>query len=69
MVVKCQNQAGLQEITYRDHVVHQILIHGMRDNNTRVRVLSRNTSGELTTLDKLIDYIATEEAGSAKALN
>ena len=30
-------------------------------------MLSRNTSGELTTLDKLIDYIAAKEAGSAEA--
>ena len=39
----------------------------MHDNDIRVRVLSRNTSGELTTLDKLIDYIAAEEAGNAEA--
>ena len=39
----------------------------MRDNDIRIRVLSRNTSGELTTLDKLIDYIAAEEAGNAEA--
>jgi hypothetical protein len=48
-------------------VVNQIVIHGMRDNDIRVRVLSRNTSGELTTLDKLISYIAAEEAGTAEA--
>ena len=67
MIVKCTNQACLKDVAYRDHVVHQILIHGMRDNDIRVRVLSRNTSGELTTLDKLIDYIAAEEAGNAEA--
>ena len=39
----------------------------MRNNDIRVRVLSRNTSGELTTLDKLIDYIAAEEAGNSEA--
>ena len=67
MIVKCPNQACLKDVAYRDHVVHQIIIHGMRDNDIRVRVLSRNTSGELTTLDKLIDYIAAEEAGNAEA--
>ena len=35
----------------------------MRDNEIRVRVLSRNTNGELTTLQKLVDYIQAEEAG------
>ena len=67
MVVKCPNTTCKQDVTYRDHVVHQIIIHGMKNNDIRVRVLSRNTSGELTTLDKLIDYIAAEEAGNAEA--
>ena len=67
MTVKCPSPACDTEVCYRDHVVHQIIIHGMRDNDVRVRVLSRNTSGELTTLDKLIDYIAAEEAGVAEA--
>ena len=39
----------------------------MRENNIRFRVLSRNTSGELTTLDKLIAYISAEEAGTGEA--
>ena len=67
MIVKCTSATCEADVCYRDHVVHQILIHGMRDNDIRVRVLSRNTSGELTTLDKLIDYIAAEEAGNAEA--
>ena len=67
MVVKCPNTTCQQDVTYRDHVVHQIIIHGMKNNDIRVRVLSRNTSGELTTLDKLINYIAAEEAGNAEA--
>ena len=67
MTVKCTSSGCDTEVCYRDHVVHQIIIHGMRDNDVRVRVLSRNTSGELTTLDKLIDYIAAEEAGVAEA--
>ena len=61
MTVKCPSSTCQTDVCYRDHVVHQIIIHGMRDNAIRVRVLSRNTSGELTTMDKLIDYIAAEE--------
>lgn len=67
MVTKCPNQTCGNDVSFRDLVVHQMVIHGIRDNNVRVRVLSRNTSGELTTLDKLIDYIAAEEAGAAEA--
>ena len=35
----------------------------MRDSDTCIRVLSRNTNGELTSLQKLVDYIQAEEAG------
>ena len=69
MVIDCSNQACGQKVSYRDHVVMQVIIHGLRDNDIRVRVLSRNTSGELKTLDKLVDYIAAEEAGTAEALD
>ena len=41
------------DVSYRDDVVQQIVIHAMRDTDLRVRVLSRNTNGELTTLAKL----------------
>ena len=54
----CGNQ-----VIYRDNVLLQLVIHGMRDNDVRIRVLSRNTNGELVTLDKLVDYIQAEEAG------
>ena len=67
MIVKCSSPTCDTDVCYRDHVVHQIIIHGMLNNDIRVRVLSRNTSGELTTLDKLVDYIAAEEAGNAEA--
>ena len=55
MVIDCPNQTCGQRVSYRDHVVMQVIIHGLRDNDIRVRVLSRNTSGELTTLDKLVN--------------
>ena len=67
MVTKCHSATCGSDASFRDLVVHQMVIHGMRDNNVRVRVLSRNTSGDLTTLDKLIDYISAEEAGAAEA--
>ena len=57
------------DLSYRDNVVQQVIIHGMRDNDVRVRVLSRNTAGELTNLKKLVDYIAAEEAGISESLN
>ena len=36
MVVKCPNTTCQQDVTYRDHVVHQIIIHGMKNNDIRV---------------------------------
>ena len=56
-----------KNLSYRDQVVQQIVIHGMRDNDVRVRVLSRNTAGELDTLARLVDYIAAEEAGISES--
>ena len=67
MMVECTNSTCKTEICYRDLVVNQLVIHGMRDNAIRVRVLSRNTAGELKTLGKLIEYIAAEEAGTNEA--
>ena len=52
-----------QEVPYRDNVIQQLVINGMRDSDIRIRVLSRNTNGELVTLDKLVNYIQAEEAG------
>ena len=60
MTVVCECN---REVPYRDNVLQQLVIHGMSDNDIRIRVMSRNTSGELTTLDKLINYIQAEEAG------
>ena len=54
--------------SYRDLVVHQlVVIHGMRDQEIHQRVLSRNTNGNLTTLAKLVDYIAAKEAGALES--
>ena len=54
-------------MSYGDEVVHQVVIHGMRDQEIRTRVLSRNTSSDLTTLAKLVDYIAAEEDGLSES--
>ena len=66
MVMKCT--CGLDN-SYRDLVVHQLVIHGMRDQEIRQRVLSKNTSGDLTALTKLVDYIAAEEVGVSESNN
>ena len=41
----------------------------MYDNDIRLRVLSRNTNGELVTLDKLVNYIQAEESGKSESTN
>ena len=64
MDVKCN---CVLYVLYRDEVVHQVVIHGMRDQEIRTRVLSRNTSSDLTTLAKLVDYIAAEEDGLSES--
>ena len=66
MVMKC---TCCLDNSYRDLVVHQLVIHGMRDQEIRQRVLSKNTSSDLTTLTMLVDYIAAEEAGVSKSNN
>ena len=56
-----------QCVSYRDNVIQQLVIDGMCDGDIRVRVLSRNTNGELTTLQKLVDYIQAEEARKSES--
>ena len=36
MVIDCPNQTCGQRVSYRDHVVMQVIIHGLRDNDIRV---------------------------------
>ena len=47
MIVKCTCDL---DVSYRDNVVQQIVIHAMRDTDIRGRVISRNTNGELKTI-------------------
>ena len=60
MSVKC-NTCQV-DISYRDEVVKQIIIHGMYNMEIKQRVLSRTKVGELLALTALVDYIAAEEA-------
>ena len=69
MNIRCTADGCNQVISYRDNVVQQIIIHGLHDNDIRICVLCRNTAGELTTLPKLIDYIAAEEGGINESQN
>ena len=53
--------------SYRDQVVLQVMLHGMRENLIRSKVMSRNTTGDLVGLHKTVDFIEAEEAGSQEA--
>eukprot|EP00092_Neocalanus_flemingeri_P037973 GFUD01041338.1.p2 GENE.GFUD01041338.1~~GFUD01041338.1.p2 ORF type:complete len:112 (+),score=14.65 GFUD01041338.1:258-593(+) len=44
-----------------------LVVLGMRDQEIRKRVLSRNTSSDLITLAKFANYIAAEEAGRSES--
>ena len=44
-------------VSYRDPVVLQVLLHGMKDEDIRVRVLTRTTAGELTELYWIISRL------------
>ena len=62
MTIPCPGATCSEVVSYRDPVVLQSLLHGMRDDDIRIRVLTRTTAGELTELTKVVDYIAAEEA-------
>ena len=63
MHVLCTKPACGTKIPYRDHVVLQVLLKGMHDQDIRARVLTRTTGGELKELQEVVSYIAAEEAG------
>ena len=63
----CEMQLGLK-YSFRVKVVLQVLLHGMRDNDSRSKALTRNTSRELIELHKPVDYIEAE-AGQNEATN
>ena len=53
--------------SYRDQVVLQVLLHGMRDNLIRSKVMSKNTTGDLAGLHETVDFILAEDAGCQEA--
>ena len=65
MTLECTNCQTVN--SFRDKVVLQVMLHGMRDNEIRSKVMSRNTTGDLVGLHKTVDFIEAEEAGSQEA--
>ena len=65
MTLECTNCQTTN--SFRDKVVLQVMLHGMRDNEIRSKVMSRNTTGDLVGLHKTVDFIEAEEAGSQEA--
>ena len=62
MTIKCPKDECGTEVSYRDEVVKQVIIHGMINLEIKQRVLSRCGNGELSTLADLIDYVSAEES-------
>ena len=51
------------KVTYRDEVVLQVLLQGMRDQDIRARTLIQTAAGKLSKLSQVVEYIAAEETG------
>ena len=62
MTIKCPKDECGTDVSYRDEVVKQVIIHGMINLEIKQRVLSRCGNGELSTLADLIDYVSAEES-------
>ena len=62
MSIKCPKDGCGTEVSYRDEVVKQVLLHGMCNMEIKQRVLSRCGNGELGSLADLVDYISAEES-------
>ena len=66
MTLECTNCQTVN--SFRDDtVVLQVMLHGMRDNEIRSKVMSRNTTVDLVGLHKTVDFIEAEEAGYQEA--
>merc|ERR1711952_223018 len=61
MTVKCPTEGCNTDVSFRDEVVKQVVIHGMSNMDIKQRVLSRSGNGELETLTDLVNYISAEE--------
>ena len=62
MTMKCPKLGCDTEVSYRDEVVKQVIIHGMVNVEIKQRVLSRCGNSELSTLADLVDYVSAEES-------
>ena len=69
MTVKCPKADCDTDVSYRDEVVQQVVIHGMSNMDIKQRVLSRSGSGELDTLAKLVEYISAEESAMSETVS
>ena len=69
MTVKCPIEGCNTDVSFRDEVVKQVIIHGMANLEVKQRVLSRSGNGELDTLSKLVDYISAEEAAMSETVS
>ena len=68
MMVKCPKDGCNTDVSFRDEVVQQVIIHGMSNMDIKQRVLSRSGSGELDTLAKLVEYISAEESAMSESV-
>ena len=62
MVVRCPKDGCHTEVSYRDKVVKQVIIHGMINLEIKQRVLSRCGNSELSPLAELVDYVSAGES-------
>ena len=58
-----------QNVSYRDEVVKQMIIHGLVNCEIKQRVLSRTGNDELPTLAELVNYIAAEEISCSESFS
>ena len=68
MTLTCPREGCGTNVSYRDEVVKQVVIHGMRNMEIKQRVLSRSGTGELKTLAELVTYISAEESAMSETL-
>ena len=69
MTVRCPKEDCDTDVSYRDEVVQQVIIHGMSNLDIKQRVLSRSGSGELDTLARLVEYISAEESAMSETVS
>ena len=68
MSLTCPRAGCHTKVSYRDEVIKQVVIHGMRNIEIKQVVLSGSGSGELKTLAELVTYISAEESAMTKTV-